>query len=38
MLVEPVTESGKSMSLSSQVRLPVNQETAQRDDNICNFL
>ena len=33
MLVEPVTESGKSMSLSSQTRLPVDQEAAQRDDN-----
>jgi flagellar protein FlaG len=33
MLVEPVTESGKSMSLSSAVKLPVNQEAAKRDDN-----
>ena len=33
MLVEPVTGSGKSIALSSQARLPADQETAQRDDN-----
>ena len=33
MLIEPVTGSGKSMSLSSQEGLPSNQKTAQRDDN-----
>jgi len=33
MSIEPVTGSGKSMSVSSQARLPANQETAPRDDN-----
>ena len=33
MLVEPVTESGKNMSLSTQEQLPANQKTSQRDDN-----
>jgi len=32
MLVEPVTGSGKSMALSPQVKLPADQEMAQRDD------
>jgi flagellar protein FlaG len=32
MLVEPVTGSGKSMSLSSQAQLPVDQEAAQKDN------
>jgi len=33
MVIEPVTGSGKSMSLSSQALPPANQETVQRDDN-----
>ena len=33
MLVEPVTGSGKSMALSPQVKLPTDQDAAQRDDN-----
>jgi len=32
MLVEPVTESGKSMALSPQVKLPTDQDSAQRND------
>lgn len=32
MIIEPVTGSGKSMALSPQVKLPADQETAQRDD------
>ena len=32
MLVESVTASGKTMSLSTQAKLPGGQETAQRDD------
>lgn len=31
MLLEPVTGSGKNMSLSTQVELPIDQEAAQRD-------
>ena len=34
MLVEPVTGSGKSVSPSVQAGLPVDQETAQRDDQV----
>jgi len=33
MLVESVTKSGKSISLSTQEGLPANQKTSQRDDN-----
>ena len=32
MLVEPVTGSGKSMALSPQVKLPTDQDAAQRND------
>ncbi|MEJ2658587.1 MAG: flagellar protein FlaG [Desulfobacterales bacterium] len=31
MLVEPVTESGKGMALSTQAKLPAGQETVQKD-------
>jgi uncharacterized FlaG/YvyC family protein len=34
MPVESVTEPGKSMPLSDQVRLPVNQDTAQKGDDV----
>jgi flagellar protein FlaG len=32
MIVGSVTESGKSMPMSDRARLPVSQDTAQRDD------
>ena len=32
MIVGSVTESGKSMPLPDQAKLPVSQDTAQRDD------
>lgn len=34
MIVEPLTGSGKSMSLSAQARLPLDQETAQKDQEV----
>ena len=36
MLVGSVTESGKSMSLPDQAKLPVSQDTAQRDEDTKN--
>ena len=32
MLVDPVTKSGKSIPLADQAKLPVSQDTAQRND------
>jgi flagellar protein FlaG len=33
MLIEPVTESGKNISLTSQARLTTNHDTIQENDN-----